>query len=188
MKNVSFAILVILTIISCKSNLNTVETAQKQKQLNEIANKVRQDDYKIVMSAAYPLATNAVTNVLNGVLIPNGDTANRIDLTDRDDYIELGDRSVLGSLSYYGERRISSGYGNQDTGINYKGIPVNYSQKIDFKKGLVRIEYQINNQTESFDITIEVFANRKANVHVSSTHRSNIRYTGMMEQIKELPL
>ncbi|MEO9501094.1 MAG: DUF4251 domain-containing protein [Nonlabens ulvanivorans] len=188
MKHITIAILVVLTLIGCKSNLNSAEIAQQNQQLEQIAVKVKQDDFQIVMNTAYPLATNAVTNVLNGILIPNGDSANRIDLSDRDDYIELGNKSVKGELSYYGERRISSGYGNQDTGIEFNGIPTNYTQFIDYKKGLVRVEYQISNQAESFDITIEIFTNRKANINVSSSHRSNIRYTGVMEQIKELPL
>ncbi len=188
MKNITIGILLILTIIGCKSSLNSAEQAQQKQQLEQIAVQVNQDDYQIVMNTAYPLATNAVNNVLNGILIPNGDSASRIDLSDRDDYIELGNKSVKGKLSYYGERRISSGYGNQDTGIDFNGVPMNFKQSIDFDKGLVRIEYQISNQAESFDITIEVFTNRNANVNVSSSHRSNIRYTGVMEQIKELPL
>lgn len=135
MKNITSGILIILTIIGCKSSLNSAELAQQKQQLEQIAVQVNQDDYQIVMNTAYPLATNAVSNVLNGILIPNGDSASRIDLSDRDDYIELGNKSVKGELSYYGERRISSGYGNQDTGIYFNGgVPVNYKKVLTLIK------------------------------------------------------
>ncbi|MBF4984143.1 DUF4251 domain-containing protein [Nonlabens mediterrranea] len=188
MKYIALVVFLIVTLTSCKSRINSADAAQQRKVLDQIAVKVKQDDFQIVMNTAYPLTTNAVNSVLNGILIPNGDSANRIDLSDRDDYIELGMDAVKAELSYYGERRISSGYGNQDNGIEYNGAPVNYRQNIDYEKGKLRIEYQISNQAESFDVTIEIFSNRNANVNISSSHRANIRYTGNMEQIKELAL
>ncbi|MGJ8684237.1 MAG: DUF4251 domain-containing protein [Nonlabens sp.] len=178
------AILFITLLWSCKSQLSSAERLERDQTLNNLETQIEQGDYQIIMNAAYPLSTNSLNGVLNEVLIPNGDSASRIDLTDRDDFITINKSNVNADLSYYGERRISSGYGNQDTGIQFNDAPKNYRLQTDYEKGTILIDYVVNDQSESYDVSIEIFSKGNANVSISSSHRSNIRYTGDLEIIE----
>lgn len=182
-------IILITALTSCKSMLSSAERAERDELLNELLLQAESGDYQIKMNTAFPLTTTALNNVLNGVLVPNGDSASRIDLNDRNDFIILGKENVKADVSYYGERRISGSYGGtQDNGIKYEGLPLDYSTELDYEKGILSVIYRISNQTESFDVTIELFTNGNANVNISSSHRSNIRYIGRIEELEELEL
>jgi len=185
-----YGLLLIFLIGSCKSQITESEKLIRDDELNKLVEQIEEGTYQIKMATAFPLNTSAINGVLNGVLIASGDSASRIDLTDRNDFIELDDDAIIkGELSYYGERRIAGGnYGDQNTGISFKAVPTDYKSIINYEKGYLDIDYDISNQTESFNVSIDLYVDGNATISISSSHRSSIRYAGKLEKKEQLEL
>lgn len=171
----------LVVLLSCKSQLNPSQLAERDQLLEQIAEKVIHGDHQIVLTVAHPFNTTAVQQVLNSISLPAGNTSTRIDIRDRADYIVLSAENVMAKMSFYGEVRMSSGYGSEAAGIQFNAAPLNYTAVIDKDKATVVIEYTVSHSTESYDVNIEIFSDGNTVVHVSSSHRTSMRYNGILK-------
>jgi len=136
------------------------------------------------MNAAYPLTTAALNNVANGILLQTGNSANRINLTDRHDYIKRKGDQVSADLSYFGERQIAAGY-NTEAGIKFNDRTTNYSQIIDTENGNIEIQFTATDEhNENYPVRISLTAAQTASINITSSHRTNIRYTGTLRLLE----
>ena len=144
---------------------------------------VTEANYEINSTWDFPLMTQGLTSIANAGLFMPGSNANRIDLMGNFNFLKVIGDSVAVSLPYFGERRMGGGYGNNDNGINFNGIPDTYSIQWDEKKNRYHIKMEVKQKTETLQFNISVFPSLKADINVNSTHRTSIGYSGDIKAI-----
>ena len=132
-----------------------------------------------------PLTTNSLNQISNAGLLPPGSVANRINLIGNANYLRIKGDSISAFLPYFGERQLAGGYNNNNVGIQFNGIPKEYSVTKDEKKQQHNIRFNINNNTENFQVYITVFPNMTATMNINSSHRFAISYSGFVSSIEK---
>jgi len=181
MKQYLIYILTIALCMGCGSAKKTNFAAEKIAAFKAF---IENEPYEFEARAAFPLQTQAVSQVTNSGILQPGSNSGRIDLINNTGYIKVFEDSVAVDLPYFGERRVAGGY-NSDTGISFNGKPSKYYTQYDSLKTKYVLELQLKNRTEVFDLTIEVFPTKNTNVNITSSHRSSIRYQGAVQEIRE---
>jgi hypothetical protein len=95
----------------------------------------------------------------------------------------MGD-SISAYLPYFGERRVSGGYG-ANTDISFNGRVKGYEIVRDSLKHTYKIDFRMEQNTEVYDVHLTVFPSRNANLSLNSTQRSTIRYDGVVQELTE---
>ena len=168
----------------CKS-ADTSLTTEDTQALNELETLLNQKKYRIDIQTIYPFNTAATTQVLNAIVLQNtGNTANRINVRGDGNFIEVQDSIATSYLPFFGEQQMSTGsYGGRDSAIQFNGMVKDYSIERHKKNDGFVIAFttkQNNHTTESYDVSIIVYLNKKADITVLSSHRNTIRYQGQL--------
>jgi len=154
-------------------------TQQEQATAALIEQAVEDHNLSITATWAYPLANN----VLNQLAVNNGlgagNSGSRINLIGNENFLNIHNDSVSAYLPYYGERRLGGGY-NSSNGVEFSGIPKKYQVTTDQQKKRSEISFSISNNSETYEVFIELFANKKVQISVNSAHRTSIRYDGVL--------
>lgn len=166
-------------MLGCRSSAFKND-ASKIDHLHQL---VADNSYEINADWAFPLMTQGLTSIADSGLFMPGSNANRIDLMGNFNFLKVIGDSVAVSLPYFGERRMGGGYGNNDIGINFSGIPDTYSIQWDEKKNRYQIKVEVKQNTESLQFNISLFPSLKADINVNSTHRTSISYSGDIKAI-----
>ncbi|GGG45300.1 hypothetical protein GCM10011414_13570 [Croceivirga lutea] len=167
----------ILIGLGCKTNSRTVDPEQVQA----LANSLESNPLKIEFDFALPLVTTSMAQLGNAQLFPYGSNASRISLNGSNATMVISKDSVEAHLPYYGERQIVTTTNPSNAGIQFNGVPNNFKVNQNLDKGMVLVTFDINNATENFQIDLELFPNKRAMLHVFSTHRRRISYQGNIE-------
>lgn len=161
--------------ISCGSQ-KTVADISSFADLKTFAHKKK---FKIEHQWANPMRANTITFINN----PNFNSGN-VNLTGNTNYIKFKGDSVAIFLPYFGVRQMGGGY-NDRSGIKFKGIPQDLEIIENEDKNYVRYEFNANDETESYQFFITLYANGNASTSVNSSQRDNISYTGKFERLEE---
>lgn len=171
-----------LWFTACGTTSRTNADLVKISYLNKL---VTEGNFEINSYRAFPLITQGLLSVANAGLLMPGSTASSIDLIGNSNYLRVIGDSVSISLPYFGERQMGGGYGNNDNGIVFNGIPELYEVKWDDKKQRYQIEMQVRQRTETFQFYITLFPSLMSDINVNSTHRFSIRYSGQSKPFSE---
>lgn len=163
-----------LLMLGCRSAAIQTDSSTIDYLHNLVADK----SYEINSYWAFPLMTQGLISVANAGLFMPGSNAGRIDLIGNPNYLKVMGDSVSVSLPYFGERRMGGGYGNNDVGIKFDGIPQDYKAQWVEQKNRYLIEIQFRQKTETFQLYITLFPSLKGDINVNSTHRTSISYSG----------
>ncbi|WP_299122976.1 DUF4251 domain-containing protein [uncultured Winogradskyella sp.] len=179
----------ICLVFSCKSN-DTAMSSNSTLAFSELETLLEKEDYYIEMESAIPFNTLATTQVINSLMLRNtGNNASRIDLSGDGNFIEIKNDSIKGYLPFFGEQRISSGrYGGTDTAIQFEGLAKDYEKSIIDKKKKLEIEFTTNHKgdnSERYDVRLEIFPNKRVMVSITPTYRTIMRYSGRLKPIKD---
>ena len=79
---------------------------------------------------------------------------------------------------------MGGGY-TSETGVKFKGVPKKYEAIKDDKLQRNIISFQINQASESYNITITLFPNWTSSIVVNSSQRTPISYQGNVLEITE---
>lgn len=181
-RTLSVMLFIALLSVGCGSTSSVVADSNK---IQFLAKTVEEAHYEITSNWAFPLMTQGLNSVANAGLFMPGSNASRIDLMGNANHLTVKGDSVSVSLPYFGERRMGGGYGNNDNGISFNGIPDRYSIEWNEKKNSYEVKIDVKQKTETLQFIITVFPSLKADINVNSTHRSSIRYSGDMRAISE---
>lgn len=185
MKRIGLLLIAAAVLLSCKSRLTTAQLQDRTNKLNQLAQDINENGFEILIKTAYPLNTAALNSVSNGILLQTGNSANRIDLSGRNDFIKRKGNQVMADLSYYGERQLTAGYLEDDGGINFKDTAVDYVQEVDSEKGVLRIRFTARDQrNEIYPVQLAIDESMNTDVNITSSHRTNIRYTGTLKLLE----
>ncbi|NEV94356.1 DUF4251 domain-containing protein [Psychroflexus sp. YR1-1] len=168
----------VLTLTSCGTSRDF--TSEEFQDLEAIL----QDRYfKIEAEFARPFVTNALAQIGNSSLFAPGDNASQINITGDSNYLKFEGDTVSADLPYFGERQMGGGYSDDD-GIVFIGQPKDLEtiKAKDENKYIIR--FDIQKETESFQIRLTFYPNHKATIHVTSSHRNQISYRGNLEDVE----
>ena len=177
------ALIVILILASSITGCRSSAVKHDSAKIDHLHKLISDKSYEINADWAFPLMTQGLTSLANAGLFMPGSNAARIDLIGNSNFLKVIGDSVSVSLPYFGERRMGGGYGTNDNGINFNGIPDTYSIKWDEKKNRYQIKMEVKQKTETLQFIISVFPSLKADVNVNSTHRTSIGYSGDIKVI-----
>ena len=182
MYRITSLIICLVVLYSCGSAKieGTPQQIALQKELAE------QTAFKITSNWANPMPTAALNAVANSGLMPAGSSASRMNILQTPNYLEMNGNKARIDLPYYGERQMGGGYNNtSDNGITYKGEVNNLKVEFIDKRKVYRIAFNVKNNTESLDFTIELYQNMNTRIQVTSSHRTSISYDGAAEKLPE---
>ena len=173
-----FILLVFSVLVGCTSSKDLVVNAEKAKKLEQY---IESNDFQVISDWAEPLATNGY-NALN--IVPRGASASRISITKADSHFRKKGDSISIHLPYFGTQQISTSraFDNTNGGIVFDGIPKDYKKSFNDKKQFYQIEFTFRRGAESYDVTLKLYKNLKAEIFVDSTHRTSILYKGKTEE------
>ena len=175
-----FAVLIMLIAIGCASKSRYSSTPDQIENLRTLVSKKY---FEINADWASPMATQSLTSVANAGLIPPGSTVTRINITGTASYLRIMGDSVKAQLPYYGERQMGGGIYNQNkTGIQFEGIPRDFSVLSNPKSNGQTMKFTISENGESFDVTAELFPSLSSTITIASSHRTTIWYNGFLSE------
>ncbi len=167
-----------ILLIGCESSKNIAKKTSDGRNLEQLIN---DKSFEVVLRWAQP---NGFTRIASLGLLPPGDSANSINLSNNSSsFVKKGDDLDI-LLPYYGEQLAGRAY--KDNGsIQFEGVPDSYSIDYNEKKKNYQIKFKIKDGTELYNISVQLYENLYAKVYVNSSHRTSINYTGVVREIKE---
>ncbi|WP_276392154.1 DUF4251 domain-containing protein [Eudoraea chungangensis] len=180
-KSVATLTCVIFTI-GCGSHSNTTPSESSSKELHAL---VEGSTLEIISDFAYPQNTAAMSKVAAAGLVPPGSNPGQISLIGNSNHFRIFNDSIQVYLPYFGERQMTSGYGQNDTSIQYSGIPDDYSMEWNEKKKRYDLQFSFTKKTENFRVNAQLFPNLKSSMTITSSFRFPIRYTGEIKSLSQ---
>jgi hypothetical protein len=186
MKSLKINILALFVIaLSFLVSCGTSKVNYTSDDMNALRELVDSKSFEIESDWAYPLPSIGLNSIANAGLLPPGNNATQINLIGNANYLRIEGDSIKAQLPYYGERQIASNYGSTNTGILLNGLMKDLTVDFNEKKERYELRFQANQDTETYQVTINIFSNRQASMSINSTHRNNIAYRGAVNSVKE---
>jgi len=167
------ALLLLLT--DCGTSNKVVYSAE---ELTAFRSGLAGKSFEVQADWAFPLMTQGLTQVADAGLFMPGSNASRIDLVGNPNHLRISGDNIAVNLPFFGERRMGGGYGNQDNGIQFEGVPERYTETWEENKGRSHIAITFKQNAETFQVDLWLFPGGTAQINVNSSHRTSIRYTG----------
>lgn len=165
----------IVVAIGCASNPKPSVTAEEIETLNKL---VTEKSFQIQANWANPLATGSINNIANAGLLPPGSTANRIDLSGSASFLRVTGDKVEANLPYFGERQMGGVYNNNNTGIQFEGVPKDFEIVPNKKTQGYTMRFTISAATETYQVVSQLTPSLSSTLSINSTHRTAIWYIG----------
>ena len=188
MKKITSIILtgfIAVLLFGCSAAKNEANKELKAKQFDELKEFVSGNQLHFKADYALPMQTFAVVQVTNALLRNTGNAAGRIYVARFGDYLKIQDGTVDGDFSYFGEIRIGRTLDPNDNAIIFKGEPKEYEVIENTKKKMVSIEFNINSDSETFSVTLNIYPNKRAYLNITSPYRTSIQYQGMISVLED---
>ena len=115
-----------------------------------------------------------------------GDRANpqgtrSIDLTTNNNFFRLKKDTIDSDMPFFGRAFSGVGYGSSDGGLKFKGLANDYSVKKGKKS--YTIKANVKDNSDSYNIILDVYFNGGAYLSISSNNRSTIGYNGEIHKL-----
>lgn len=168
-------IIAALVLVGCSSSQDVTKN-----DLTKIDGIIKKDAFKIEAEWARPLNPGDLSRT---GLLPLNSTSANINLQGNYNHFEKVGDSLSIDLPYYGQRQLAGGTYNRDAnGITFDGIPESSVYSYDKKKSAHIYEFDADNGSELLEIRLTIYPNLKANIHVNSSHRTTISYSGKIQE------
>jgi len=165
------SVLLFVVFMSCKSSSSLTDT-----EINNFENLVASKHFTIKNDWAYPQVTSAVSQVLNSNILPPDSNTGAINLIGNPNFLTIKKDSVSSYLPFYGERQIKVAYAGTDSAIAFNGVMENFN--ITTKKDRKILKFYAESNSETFNVTIILYPNKKSIINLFSASRLSIRYNG----------
>lgn len=183
MKILFLSSIIYLVFLSCTPSKQSINKQQLLlNQFTEIEKIVSHKQYRIEITEVLPLNTKNTTAVLNNLSTLGSANINaaKIDVNKQGYYIGFEDDKSKAELPFFGERRIINNYNSNNGGITFNSLHEDYKVFKNEKKHSLKINYKVNNQSESYSIFISILPSKKATITVNSSHTTSISYGGYL--------
>lgn len=176
-------VLLICLCTFCGCKTANVEASPNQIQLQK--DMAESTTFKITSNWANPMASTGMNALSNSGLLQPGNTASRINIASNNNHLIMEGTAVDVYLPFFGERRMGGGYNTSSGGIKYKGAVEKLNVEYNEKRKLYKISFVMKENTESYDVSIELFQNLTTRINIDSSHRTSIAYDGYAEVLPE---
>lgn len=180
MKATKFLVIIAILLTACSSS---EKAAQKSEEALQTKAFVENNDFEILMSWARPLASGEMAMLAANNLLPIDSRTGQINLRGTQNFIRKYGDSLSVYLPYFGTRQVTINPADTNSAIEFDGIPEDYEVSYNEKKMFSQINFTMKDANETFNLSIKVWSNKRAQVNVNSSFRNSIFYTG---QVKEL--
>lgn len=172
----------IFTFSSCQSSKLSTEKTLIQNNFNQIELFIAEQNYRIEIETVYPMITNATATILNNLFLngSTGDSAGRIDVQGDGFYLVVNQNNAKAELPFFGEKQIVTSYNLNNKAIEFDDKHSNYHQSKNEKKFRMHIQFDINDSAENYHVNITIYANKKVDVVITSSHFASISYEGKL--------
>lgn len=99
-----------------------------------------------------------------------------IDMTTNDNFLRFKKDTIHSEMPFFGRAYGGVGYGSNSGGLDFKGLAKDYSIKKDKKNYTIKANVKEN--TDSYQIILNIYFNGGAYLSISSNNRSTIGYNG----------
>lgn len=165
-------IFIVILFIHCKA----VKEPEGINNLVEIESLVNKKIMIFKAESALPLLSTATMQVNNALLTRRGDSPSRIMLSGKDNLKIVGD-SAIAKLPFYGEIRVADYNYGKEGSITFENAYSDFS--ITNKKGKrIILKFDVESHDDSYDVMLEVYPNKTANLTIAGTKRTQMRYMG----------
>ncbi|AUC79818.1 hypothetical protein CW736_10800 [Nonlabens sp. MB-3u-79] len=181
MKTITYSLflLVLLTFSSCKTSF----TEDDRNKLVDLQKQMSQQGFEFEADVVIPFNTQALNNVANDLLIRTGNNVSRIDVQGDHYSLKIAEQESEFALPFYGERRMSGGYGT-DTGFNFIADIKNIKSSINEKKGYLSYEFTTRNDAETLDVELQIYQPNNVRLSINSSHRTFMKYEGRLKWLE----
>lgn len=166
--------------VCCGSSKN--QTAKRSSEL--LDSLVVAKRFMVSVDRAQPMMTTSMQSIANAGLFPPGSAPGQLYLSGGYNILKVKGDSVEANLSYWGERQMGGGYNTRNSGIEFKGLAEDWEYSKNEKKGSHQFNFQVKNEMETFQVTINLFSQMNSNIQVNSNQRFTIGYTGTVKELE----
>jgi hypothetical protein len=163
-------------LLSCK----TSETLKTSNLDHTYETWLSEPAFEVKCTVAHPFVTSELSQIANSTLLGSGNTANRINLQGRGDFLRISEGVVVTDMSYYGTQQFAvSNTGS--SGIILNGPVEDYELAYNQKKSSTHISFKASHELEHYEFDITLYASGNCTIDVNSAKRNFIKYDGVME-------
>mgnify|MGYP001104134951 CR=1 FL=1 len=185
LKNIALLGMVLGLFWSCGGVKSAESIALKNRQFEALKTLVATKSFVFNAETAYPMQTYDVMRVTSALLRNTGNTPGRISLIGNGDYIKVKGDTVQAELAYFGEVRFAGSMNPRDSGINFNGVPATFDVSENYKKQMLRLEFNIKEKIEPYEVIMHLYPNKNATVFINCINRTSIRYDGKLSAFEE---
>jgi len=185
LKNIVLLGMVLGLFWSCGGTKSAESIAFKNRQFETLKTLVATKSFVFNAETAYPMQSYDVMRVTSALLRNTGNAAGRISLIGNGDYIKVKGDTVQAELAYFGEVRFAGSMNPRDSGINFNGVPSTFDVSENDKKQMLRLEFNIKEKIESYEVIMHLYPNKHATVFINCMNRTSIRYDGTLSAFEE---
>jgi hypothetical protein len=172
LKSISIFILIFSLFISPSfSQEKSKRELRKEQKEKEKVEKEKQTEALIEAKSFMFIAKRA---------LPTG--ARSIDLTGDNYFVKFESNLIESVLPFFGRAFAGAGFGN-DNGMRFKGEPKTF--KIKKAKKNYEIEAVVEDNNDTYNLTLTVSFQGSASLFITSNNRNSISYQGQLEPIKK---
>jgi hypothetical protein len=166
----------------CSTSKTATDKQYELEKLNNIISLIENEQFQFDAEEAFPLQTTAVANTTVVLLNNTGNAVGRVRL-ESGYFLKLEADSTNAILPFIGEYRGTKYTTANDGNISFNSLVKSYRYKVNTKKPSIVLKFKTSNGTESFDMLLEAFPNTFATLYISSSKRTQIRYSGHIKPL-----
>ncbi|SFC28957.1 protein of unknown function [Flagellimonas taeanensis] len=171
--------LLMLFVMACasgpRSQATPAELAAFEKMISD-------KSFQVDASWAQPMASQGLNSIANAGLLPRGSSASRIDIAGSGGYLRIVGDSVMADLPYFGERQMGGAYNPQKGGIQFNGIPKEFTIEPNKKGDGKTLRFNISQNQEGYRVIAQIYPSNYTTITIASTHRTTIWYQGTVSE------
>jgi len=180
------SVLLGLTVVVMLSNCGSSESVLRTSQYKEAVDSLIENrEFKVVNQWALPTMSSSMMELSSSGILGPGNSGQRIDLSGNTSFLEIKGDSVQAILPYFGVRQMGGGYNADGEGIQFDQVVEDISFDYEDSKDRHVIKFRANNGSESFELILYVFSNKKSSLFVNSSQRDVIRYEGIIRELSK---
>lgn len=161
------------------------QKAKAEKNWEKLDQLVEGKEFRIESTWARAMGDVSVNAIASSGLQQQGGSGNRFNLIGNFNYIEMRGEKLSAYLPFFGRRQFGNGHYADGGAIEFDGVPREFTIEKNEKKKRYDIYFVIDNETETFQVNMQLYTSLKSLVTVNSNQRFIIRYDG---EVGELPV
>ncbi|MGL5111451.1 MAG: DUF4251 domain-containing protein [Flavobacterium sp.] len=145
-----------------KKELKLVKKMEQQRKIDQL---MASRNFQFVANRALPMGYSS------------------IDLTTNPNYIHFSPRLIKSEMPFFGRATGALPYGGGDGGLQFEGVPTNFTLEKG-KKGY-ELNAGVRGKNDTYKIQLTVYADGGATLMIKSNSRASISYLGAVSEPKQ---